>query len=70
MRKIKIATVLGFLFAIAIAMTIIRGLRSAEEAIDVASDQASEFISSVTDGISDAESASASSADGGETAQA
>ena len=45
LRKIKIATVLGFLFAIGIAITIIRGLRSAEEAVEVASDQASEVVS-------------------------
>ena len=51
MLSIQVAVVLGFLFAIAIAVVILRWVREAEEAVETASDRASQRISNVTDSI-------------------
>ena len=51
MLSIQVAVVLGFLFAIAIAVVILRWVREAEEAVETASDRASQRVSSVTDSI-------------------
>ena len=53
MLSINTVVVLGFLFAIAIAIAVIilRWIREAEEAVETASDRASVRISSVKDGI-------------------
>ena len=51
MLSIQVAVVLGFLFAIAVAIVILRWVREAEETVETASDRASQRISNVTDSI-------------------
>lgn len=51
MLSIYTVVILGFLFAIAIAVIILRWMREAEEAVETASDRASERISNVNDSI-------------------
>ena len=51
MLSIKAAVVLGFLFAMGVALIILRWMREAEEVLETASDRASEKISNVTDSI-------------------
>lgn len=51
MLSVYTVVILGFLFAIAIAVIILRWMREAEEAVETASDRASERISNVNDSI-------------------
>ena len=51
MLSIYPVVLLGFLFAIGIAVIILRWMREAEEVIETASDRAAERISNVTDRI-------------------
>ena len=51
MLSIYTAVILGFLFAIGIAVIILRWMREAEETVETASDRAAERISNVTDRI-------------------
>lgn len=51
MLSIYTVVILGFLFAIGIAVIIISWMREAEEAVETASDRASRRISNVNDSI-------------------
>ena len=52
MLRIQIGTLLAFLFAVAIAIVILRWMRAAEETVEASSERASDAISNVADNIS------------------